>query len=122
LKTLYEFFCGGGMARLGFGSGWTCVFANDIDPQKGTAYAAHFGPGHLRVCGVAKLTTRDLPGRADCLWMSPPCVGMSEAGNRQGFDEEQSGAFWPAWEKIEALNAEGRAPLTIVFENVTGLF
>jgi DNA (cytosine-5)-methyltransferase 1 len=29
--TFYEFFAGGGMARLGLGPGWTCLFANDFD-------------------------------------------------------------------------------------------
>jgi DNA (cytosine-5)-methyltransferase 1 len=68
------------------------------------------------------VTIADLPpGRADCVWMSPPCVGHSEAGNKQGFDEEQSRAFWPAWEKIEALDAQGRTPLIAAFENVTGI-
>jgi DNA (cytosine-5)-methyltransferase 1 len=33
MKTLLELFAGGGMARLGFGPSWTCVFANDIDPK-----------------------------------------------------------------------------------------
>jgi DNA (cytosine-5)-methyltransferase 1 len=70
---------------------------------------------------IANVTTRDLPGRADCAWLSPPCVGHSEAGNRQGFDERQSNAFWPAWHRIEDLNREGRAPRTIVFENVSGI-
>jgi hypothetical protein len=28
--TFYEFFAGGGMARLGLGAPWTCAFANDF--------------------------------------------------------------------------------------------
>ena len=39
--TFYEFFAGGGMARAGLGPEWTCLFANDIDPRKGAAYAAN---------------------------------------------------------------------------------
>jgi DNA (cytosine-5)-methyltransferase 1 len=109
------------LARLGLGPGWTCSFANDIDPAKGRAYVANFGREHLRVCDVASLTTRDLPGRADCAWMSPLCQDVSEAGSRVGLDGERSGAFWPAWRLIQGLNAEGRAPQTIVLENVTGL-
>ena len=31
MLTFAEFFAGGGMARLGFGAGWRCTFANDID-------------------------------------------------------------------------------------------
>jgi DNA (cytosine-5)-methyltransferase 1 len=75
LKTFYEFFAGGGMARLGLSERWRCSFANDIDPAKGHVYAANFGSDVQRVCDVASVTTRDLPGRADCAWMSPPLSG-----------------------------------------------
>jgi site-specific DNA-cytosine methylase len=120
--TFYEFFAGAGMTRLALGDGWRCLFANGIDPVKGTAYAANFAPDHLRVCDVAALTVDDLPREAvDPCWMSPPCVGRSEAGDKAGFDEEESRAFWPAWELVEALVAAGRAPKTIAFENVVGI-
>jgi hypothetical protein len=35
--------------------------------------------------------------------MSPPCVGHSEAGDKAGFDEEESRR--PAWGLVEALVA-----------------
>jgi DNA (cytosine-5)-methyltransferase 1 len=117
----YELSAGGGMARLAFGEGWMCAFANDIDPKKGAAYIRNFGPGEMKVCDIAALTTADLPGQADLCWMSPPCVGFSEAGDKEGFDEKQSGSFWPAWKLIEGLVAEGRAPRVVAFENVPGL-
>ena len=41
--TFYEFFAGGGMARLGLGDDWTCLFANDIDADKAAAYRANWG-------------------------------------------------------------------------------
>ena len=41
--TFYEFFAGGGMARLGLGSAWRCLFANDFDPVKVATYRANFG-------------------------------------------------------------------------------
>jgi DNA (cytosine-5)-methyltransferase 1 len=122
MKTLLELFAGGGMARRGFGPSWTCVFANDIDPKKRDAYIANFGHDHFLLLDVKDVTIGDLPaGCADCAWMSPPCVGHSEAGNRKGFDDEQSSAFWPAWEKIEALDARNGAPLTTAFENAPGI-
>ena len=34
----YEFFAGGGMARLGLGEQWRCVFANGWSAKKATAY------------------------------------------------------------------------------------
>jgi DNA (cytosine-5)-methyltransferase 1 len=117
----YEFFAGGGMARIGLGASWRCLFANDIDAKKGAAYRANFGADELKVCDVGSLTTADLPGRADLCWLSPPCQDISEAGPRAGLAGGRSGAFWPCWRLIEDLNVEGRAPLTIVLENVTGL-
>ncbi len=36
----YEFFAGGGMARLGLGAGWSCLYANDFDPVKAATYRA----------------------------------------------------------------------------------
>jgi DNA (cytosine-5)-methyltransferase 1 len=121
-RAFLEFFSGGGMARLGFGPGWACVFANDIDPKKAAPYIANFGREHLRICGVEKVNVQDLPGyQVDCAWMSAPCIGHSEAGNRQGFAERESGSFWSSWRLVEALNRKGRAPRMIVFENVTGI-
>ena len=38
----YEFFAGGGMARIGLGPGWSCRFANDIDESKASAYQCNF--------------------------------------------------------------------------------
>lgn len=119
--TLYEFFAGGGMARLGLGRGWRCVFANDFDPMKALAYRAAFGDDH-HVCGdVWRLCTADLPGRADLAWASSPCQDLSLAGRREGLAAPRSGAFWGFWRLIEGLSAEGRAPGTIVIENVVGL-
>jgi DNA (cytosine-5)-methyltransferase 1 len=121
MRTSLEFFAGGGMVRQALGPDWVCLLANDIDPKKAAAYADNFGHDHLHVCNVAALTTADIPGRADLAWMSAPCVGHSEAGNRQGFNEKQSAAFWEASRLIEGLNREGRVPWVIVLENVEGL-
>ena len=41
-RSFYEFFAGGGMARLGLGDGWSCAFANDFDPVKSATYRANF--------------------------------------------------------------------------------
>src|SRR5579871_2983652 len=110
------------MARLGFGLDWQCTFANDVSRAKERAYVANFGRDEFLLRDVKDVTIADLPsGRADCVWMSPPCVGHSQAGNHKGFDEQQSRAFWPAWEKVAALDERGRAPLTTVFENVPGM-
>ena len=47
---LYEFFAGGGLARLGLEPDFACVFANDIDPAKALAYRAAFAARVKRRC------------------------------------------------------------------------
>lgn len=120
-RQWYEFFAGGGMARLGLGSGWQCVFANDICTKKASAYRAFFGQcPELKIEDVAKLTTKDLPGVADLVWASFPCQDLSLAGNGAGLSGERSGTFKPFWKLISGLVVEGRAPRIVVLENVGG--
>lgn len=127
MPGFYEFFAGGGMARVGLGDGWTCRFANDFDVRKAAAYRANWGGEHLRVGDVNHLTTADLPGAADLAWASFPCQDLSLAGHYQGIggaDDDartRSGAFWPFWRLMRGLRAEGRAPRLIAVENVVGL-
>jgi DNA (cytosine-5)-methyltransferase 1 len=120
--TFLEFFAGGGMARVGLGRGWRCLFANDFDAMKRAAYAANFGDAHLSVADVHKLSPGDLPlARADLAWASSPCQDVSLAGARGGLGANRSGAFFGFWRLIEALAREGRAPRAIAVENVRGL-
>jgi len=119
--TFYEFFAGGGMARVGLGEGWRCLFANDFDPVKADTYRANFGGDHFRDGDVFGLTAADLPGRADLAWASSPCQDFSLAGARAGLKGGRSSAFFGFWRLVEALNAEGRAPRLVAIENVTGL-
>lgn len=123
--AFHEFFAGGGMARLGLGAGWDCLFANDFDPLKARTYRANFGAGDLGgdlVQGdVWALSAADLPGRPDLAWASSPCQDLSLAGLRGGLDSGRSSAFWGFHRLIEGLAAEGRAPSLLVIENVAGL-
>ncbi|MDR4308266.1 DNA cytosine methyltransferase [Chelatococcus sambhunathii] len=50
--TFLEFFAGGGMARVGLGGGWRCLFANDLSPQKAASYSANFGSDEFWVGNV----------------------------------------------------------------------
>jgi DNA (cytosine-5)-methyltransferase 1 len=120
--TFYEFFSGGGMARLGLGLGWQCTFANDFDAMKADCYRANFGDDHFDTRSVWKLAAADLPGRADLAWASSPCQDFSLAGARAGLGGGKSSAFFGFWRLMQALAKEGRAPRTIVIENVLGLF
>jgi DNA (cytosine-5)-methyltransferase 1 len=121
--TFYEFFCGGGMARMGLGGRWACAFANDFDPVKAAVYRANFADAaqHLREADVWALRPADLPGRADLAWASSPCQDFSLAGARAGLAGGRSSALLGFWRLVEGLAAEGRAPETIVIENVSGL-
>ena len=121
--SFYEFFAGGGMARLGLGDGWDCAFANDFDPVKARAYRANFpdAADHFHEGDVWKLGTAHLPGQADLAWASSPCQDFSLAGARAGLAGGRSSAFFGFWRLVQGLNAEGRAPKTIVIENVVGL-
>jgi len=120
MPEFYEFFAGGGMARTGLGPGWTCRFANDFDPKKGAAYRENFGGAELKVGDVRAVTPADLPGVADLAWASFPCQDLSLAGVGAGLRGERSGTFYPFWDVMTALIAEGRAPAIIALENVCG--
>lgn len=121
--TFYEFFAGGGMARVGLGEDWSCAFANDFDPVKSATYRANFADAeaHFREGDVWKLSADDLPGRADLAWASSPCQDFSLAGARAGLAGGRSSAFFGFWRLMEALDDAGRAPRLIVIENVCGL-
>jgi len=118
--TFYEFFAGGGMARLGIGPAWRCLFANEWSEKKAAAYRARFGGEELRVCDVATLKAAELPGRTNLAWASFPCQDLSLAGNGAGLAGARSGTFRPFWRLIEELAREGRPPRTVVLENVVG--
>jgi len=120
--TFLEFFAGGGMARIGLGPRWRCLFANDFDADKRAAYGANFGLDHHHGGDIHALGLGDLPAlRADLAWASSPCQDLSLAGARSGLEGERSGAFFGFWRLVTALDAAGRAPRMIVVENVAGL-
>jgi len=117
----YEFFAGGGMARMGLGHSWKCLFANDFSPRKVEAYRAYFGQeAHLVPGDVAKLHANNLPDVADLAWGSFPCQDLSLAGAGAGLAGARSGTFWPFMDLMKGLRQEGRQPHLIVLENVCG--
>lgn len=108
------------MARKGLGPNWTCLFANDFDFKKGLTYQANFGSDALTVADIRAITPADLPGLADLMWGSFPCQDLSLAGVGAGLQGERSGTFYPFWDVVRALKADGRAPRLIAVENVCG--
>src|SRR5438552_170838 len=117
----YEFFAGGGMARLGLGPHWNCTFANEWCEKKAKAYRAYFGESpELKVKDIRSLKTEDLPGHPELVWASFPCQDLSLAGSGAGLRGERSGTFKPFWNLIDGLVSERRKPRVVVLENVTG--
>lgn len=116
-----EFFAGGGMARAGLGTEWQCLFANDFDPKKVSAYRTNWGDKEIWCGDVGKVEASQLPGDADLVWASFPCQDLSLAGSGAGLNGARSGAFWPFWNVVKGLIHEQRKPKAIVLENVCGL-
>ncbi len=117
----YDFFAGGGMARLGLGARWRCVFANDNCAKKAQAYRENFPPAHeLSTKNIEDVALKDLPGRPMLAWASFPCQDLSLAGDRRGLAGERSSTFWPFWRLMEGMVTEGRAVPLLVLENVVG--
>lgn len=115
------------MARAGLGPQWQCLFANDFDKKKVQTYESNWGIGDIRHEDVALLELEDLPSAVvDLAWASFPCQDLSLAGSYRGLGGEKdnartrSGAFWPFWRLMRGLVEAGRAPRTIVLENVYG--
>lgn len=120
VPTYYEFFAGGGMARMGLGLDWQCIFANDLDEKKAKAYGVNWGGDELLVRDVKQVTTSDLPGQASLAWASFPCQDLSVAGSGAGLAGKRSGTFWAFWDLMRGLTKEKRAPEIVVLENVSG--
>lgn len=120
MRQFYEFFAGAGMARAGLGPGWSCLFANDIDHKKAASYRENWGESAFLREDIARLSTKDLPGRADLAWASFPCQDLSLAGSRAGLAGKRSGTFWRFWRLMKELSRERREPNIIVLENVCG--
>lgn len=118
--TFCEFFAGGGMARAGLGPNWRCLFANDFDFKKSATYKQNWGDDALTTKDVAKVKADELPDSPGLVWASFPCQDLSLAGMGAGLRGDRSGTFWPFWNLITALNAEGRGPRVLVLENVCG--
>ena len=118
---LFEFFAGGGLARLGLAPDFRCVFANDMDPAKASAYRRAFGESEMREGDIWDLSPIELPGAAALAWASFPCQDVSLAGERRGLSAPRSGAFWGFHQLIEQLVEANRAPDVLALENVSGL-
>lgn len=121
-KTFCEFFAGIGLVRDGLAnSGWSCVYANDIDPKKKELYDRRFGSdGHFHLGDVWDFeeVARRIPSPPFLATASFPCIDLSLAGHWRGFDGKHSSTFFGFAKVLDAL-AE-RRPRVVMLENVTG--
>ena len=106
---------------MGLEPDFACVFANDFDPAKASAYRAAWGDADMRQGDIWSLASADLPSKAALAWASFPCQDLSLAGARRGLAAPRSGAFWGFHRLIEKLTHEKRAPDVLALENVSGL-
>lgn len=121
MPTYYEFFAGGGMASVGLGGDWRCLFANDIDAKKAATFRANHPAVPFVESDIAKIGASQLPSYAELIWASSPCQDFSLAGNGKGLAGARSGTFNSFWKLMQELVYENRAPKIIAFENVVGL-
>ena len=125
-RSFLEFFAGGGMARLGLGSGWHCRRANDIDAMKCMTYRDNWGADDLIEADIGQLHWSELRGHVDLAWASFPCQDVSLAGSgaglgtRDGCAVTRSGAFWQFWKLMTDLDRFAEAPSIIVLEKRAG--
>jgi len=121
-KTFCEFFAGIGLVREGLeASGWTCVYANDINPKKRELYEGRFGAeGHFHLGDVWETAEvlAQIPERPFLATASFPCVDLSLAGHWRGFEGEHSSTFFGFARALDALG--DRRPKVVMLENVTG--
>ena len=101
MAGFFEFFAGGGMARMGLGPNWNCLFANDFDRKKAQSYKDNWGADVLKFADVRHISVSDLPSQADLVWGSFPCQDLSLAGGGAGLKGDRSGTFWPFWDVIK---------------------
>jgi DNA (cytosine-5)-methyltransferase 1 len=118
--TALEFFAGGGLARLGLAGEFDTIWANDFDPMKAAAWTSNFGPKGFEFGDIHDVDPASLPN-ADLAWASFPCQDLSLAGDRAGLSAKRSGAFYAFVAIIQSLQAQQRAPIVLVIENVSGL-
>lgn len=115
-----EFFAGIGLVRMGLeAAGWSCAFANDIDPVKRRQYDQHFGDAdeHFVLGDVHAINPDEIPA-VSLATASFPCTDLSVAGGRAGLRAGESSAFWGFIDAVRGM--KGRRPAMILLENVTG--
>ncbi len=121
-KFFAEFFAGIGLVHEALkASGWTCVYANDIDAKKEAMYKGHFGNSpyfHREDVWATDRIVQSIADRPFLATASFPCTDLSLAGHWQGFEGDQSSTYFGFIRVLQAM-AE-RKPKVVLLENVVG--
>lgn len=121
--THVSLFSGCGGSSLGFKlAGFKTLLAVEWDQNAADTYRANFPDTPLFHGDIAKLSVDEAlqrtglaPGELDCMDMSPPCQGFSQAGKRK-FADPRNQLFKEAVRLLK-----GFQPRTFVCENVRGM-
>lgn len=112
-----SFFAGVGGIELAFEqAGFTTVFANELDRYARETYSANFNV-ELNPEDINDLPAESVP-LTDVMTGGFPCQPFSQAGYRQGFDDEQGRGN--LYFELDRLYNHHR-PSVVFFENVRGL-
>ena len=119
-----EFFCGHWLVHAGLkDAGWSCAYANDIDPKKREMYGPSlrgFNPLPFgRYLGHRQGTCSHY-GAIGLATASFPCVDLSQAGKGRGLRGKSSGTFFGFLEVMRGLKKRGQLPAQVLIENVMG--
>lgn len=124
MKGFAEFFAGVGLVRKGLeSSGWQCLWANDISPDKQAIYAANFGAEHFVRADIWDLAAAGAPSIPEDVFLftaSFPCTDLSLAGARAGLAGAESGTLNALLQILQAQRARQSAPRVVMLENVRG--
>lgn len=102
--------------------GWECVGVSEIEPFP-CAVLAHHYPDVPNLGDVTKITEQQIKdlGQIDLIVFGSPCQNLSIAGNRKGFEGEQSSLFYAAMEVIKHAKRHCKTRFAL-WENVPGAF
>lgn len=121
-KHFAEFFAGIGLVHEALkATGWSCVYANDIDPKKESMYKGHFGDSpyfHREDVWKTDEIVGQIASRPFLATASFPCTDLSLAGHWQGFEGNQSSTYFGFINILKALGDQ--KPKLVLLENVTG--
>ncbi|WP_084691703.1 DNA cytosine methyltransferase [Desulfobacter vibrioformis] len=123
MKNFIEFFAGVGLVREGLNNNnWSCIWANDISPDKQESYVKNFGDNHFWLGDIWDIANNSdlVPNNAFLYTASFPCTDLSVAGARAGLAGAESGTLNALLEIIKYKKTNGTSPKVILLENVKG--